>query len=572
MTSRINLTPGWRFLPDVFDTGLKEGRHTSGFNDRDWLRVDADRPWDAYANEFRAYDGIGWFRKEITIVVKPKIARLSFEGAGYGTKIWVNGREAGSHDGPYTPFSFRVEKLLKRGKNSIAVRINNTYDQTTIPIRRTDWLKYGGITRPVSLTMADAAAFHLTTATIAGPDDVPVLTARGVVEGPGPLRIIVRVLDRGAVRITASGPVRGGTFSIPLAAGDLPRWTPESPRLVTVELILCGKTDRILDRRVIKTGIRTIRWDGGALRLNGKRLWLRGVNQVEEYPDWTGSPTASQARARVREIKKKLHANFIRCAHYPHHPRFLDACDELGLLVLDEIPMCYLPAGKDTLARGSALADAMQWRDAHRPSVILWSAGNERPSHDPATAKEIMRLIARLKAFDPGRPATCVSHHGASDPTLGACDVICMNNYIGVWGKPFADTTARMPAVARAIGRSLDDIHRKHPTKPVVMSEFGGPVFPVPGNRFGSLQWQAAQYATAIKVYISKKYISGCAAWCFRDQRINGASHYPAGALGTNVLEVFGLSTLTGRPRPAYHAVARLYRDQARRNSRRPEL
>lgn len=564
MSDRIDITTGWRFHPDVFDTGLKEGRHQPKFGNGDWLKVDADRPWDTYANEFRAYDGIGWFRKEVRIGTNPKIARLNFEGAGYATKVWVNGREAGTHDGPYTPFSFRVERLLKRGRNIIAVRIANTYDTTTIPIRRTDWLKYGGITRPVSLTLADAAAFTHTTATIAGPDDVPVLTARGTVEsssGIGPLRLVARVLDRGAVRITAVGPVRNGTFSIPLAAGDLPRWSPESPRLVNLELTLINAQDRALDRRVIKTGIRTIRWDGGRLRLNGKPLWLRGVNQVEEYPDWTGSPTASQARSRVQEIKRQLHANFIRCAHYPHHPRFLDACDELGLLVLDEIPMCYLPAGKDTLDRGAALADAMQWRDAHRPSVILWSAGNERPSHDPATAKEIASLIGRLKAFDPGRPATCVSHHGASDPTLGACDVICMNDYTGVWGKPFADTTARMPAVRRAISRNLDAIHRNHPAKPLIMSEFGGPVFPVPGNRFGSLSWQATQYATAIKVYATKSYVSGCAAWCFRDQRINGASHYPAGALGTNVLEVFGLSTLTGRPRPSFRAVARLYRN-----------
>src|SRR5687767_4768017 len=167
--AQINLTPGWRFLPDVFDTGIKEGRHKDSFKDADWLKVDVDRPWDTYANEFRAYDGIGWYRKEIRIGSKPKIARLNFAGAGYATRVWVNGREAGSHDGPYTPFSFRIERQLKRGRNVLAVRIANTYDTTTIPIRRTDWLKYGGITRPVSLALADTAAFHQTTATIAGP-------------------------------------------------------------------------------------------------------------------------------------------------------------------------------------------------------------------------------------------------------------------------------------------------------------------------------------------------------------------------------------------------------------------
>lgn len=559
----------WRFLPDVFDTGVKEGRHRSGFDDRDWLAVEADRPWDTCANEFRAYDGIGWFRRTVAIQSKPKIARLRFEGAGYATRVWINGREAGTHDGPYTPFSFRIERFLKTGRNTIAVRIRNTYDETTIPIRKTDWLKYGGLTRPVTLVVADRALFDLTTATITGPDDVPVLTARGMigqVPGAGRLRVVARVLDRGEVRITAAAPVIAGAFAIPLAAGDLPRWTPDRPRRVELELTLINAHDRALDRRVIRTGIRTIRWDGGTLRLNGKPIRLQGVNQVEEYPDWTCSPTVAQARERVRDIKRNLHANFIRCAHYPHHPRFLDACDDLGLLVLDEIPMCYLPATQDTFARGAALAEAMQWRDAHRPSVILWSAGNERPSHDPATAKEIGTLISRLKAFDPGRPATCVSHHGASDPTLAFCDVICMNDYTGVWGAPFADTTRRMPAVARAISRKLDEIHRRHPSRALVMSEFGGPVFPVAGNRFGSLKWQSAQYATAIRVYAAKRYVAGWATWCYRDQRINGASHYPAGALGTNILEVFGLATLDGRPRPAFRVVAQAYRRLTRRH------
>jgi beta-glucuronidase len=334
---------------------------------------------------------------------------------------------------------------------------------------------------------------------------------------------------------------------------------------VHLELVLCGRFDRILDRRVIRTGIRTLRWDGGSLRLNGDRLRLRGVNQVEEYPDWSCSPTVAQARDRVREIRSGLHGNFIRCAHYPHHPRFLDACDEGGALALSEIPMCYLPAGNDTLRRGLALADAMQWRDAHRPAVILWSAGNERPAEDRATARELVALVGALRRFDPGRPATCVTNRGAADPTLGDCDVLCVNDYTGVWGAPFAATMKVFPAVRRAIHRKLREIHRRHPGTPLVVTEFGGPVFPVPGGRFGSLRWQAAQVRTAIRSYARLPFVAGWAAWCLRDQRINGASHDPAGALGTNVLEVFGLATLDGRPRPAFRAVAALHRRLARR-------
>ena len=396
------MTSNWIFHPDTFDTGGREGRHRPEYDDRGWLKVEADRPWDTYANEFRAYDGIGWFRREVRLARKARLARLTFEGAGYHTRVWVNGRLVGEHAGPYTPFSFRVERLLRGGRNVIAVRVHNTYDATTIPIRRTDWLKYGGLTRPVSLTTADGPAFHHATALISGPDHFPILTARGTVEAPrsarGALQVTAAIRARpgGPALARSAGVVRAGAFAIPIPAARLPRWSPDRPRLVYLDLALTDSGGRILDRRTVRTGVRTIRWDAGRLRINGESVWLRGVNMVEEYPDWTCSPTRAQARARILDIKRNLHGNFFRAAHYPHHPRFLEACDELGLLVLDEIPMCYLPAGHDragkggahataavtaaaaggtdTLARASALAQAMQWRDAHHPAVILWSA------------------------------------------------------------------------------------------------------------------------------------------------------------------------------------------------------
>ncbi len=557
----------WLFHPDTFDRGLREKRHTPRYDDAGWLRVQAGRPWDTYAKEFRAYDGIGWFRTTVRLPRKPRLARLRFEGAGYHARVWVNGRLVGEHAGPYVPFSFRIEQMLKAGRNTIAVRIHNTYSAETIPIRRTDWLKYGGLTRPVSLETADGPVFERATATIAGSDRFPILTARGRIEVPrgararGPLRVLAAIRARpgGPILARSAGVVRGAAFSIPIPVARLPRWSVDHPRLVHLEVTLKDTGDRTLARHSLRTGIRTIRWDGARLRINGQPVWLRGVNMVEEYPDWTCSPGDASIRARIRDLKRNLHGNFFRAAHYPHHPRFLDLADEMGLLVLDEIPMCYLPAGADTLARGTALADAMQWRDAHHPSVLLWSAGNERPSNVPATAREIVGLARHLKAFDSGRPVTCVSNHGSHDSTLSALDVLCMNDYTGVWGKPFAATTAVMPAVARALSRNLDAIHRLHPDKPIVVSEFGGPVFPVGGTRFGSLKWQAAQIGTFMRVMATKPYVAGAAAWCYTDQRINGASHYPAGALGTNVLEVFGLKTLAGRPRPSFHVLAAAY-------------
>jgi beta-galactosidase/beta-glucuronidase len=250
--------------------------------------------------------------------------------------------------------------------------------------------------------------------------------------------------------------------------------------------------------------------------------------------------------------------------------------------------MCYLPASRDlsaqksndehlpwaaantstadTTSRGLALAESMVWRDAHHPAIVMWSAGNERPADQEPTAREIRVIISRLKSLDATRPVTAVSNRGGSDRSLAECDVLCLNEYTGVWGAPFATDTRVLPAMARALSRRLDSIHKLHPDKPVIISEFGCPVFPVPGNRFGSLALQAGLFRVYGECLAAKPWIIGGAAWCWTDQRINGFTHYPPGALGTVELEVFGLTDLRGKARPALRALASIYRRLASRS------
>lgn len=595
MTSNAVTLSHWLFHHDIFDTGKKEGRHSPKYDDRGWLKVEADRPWDSYAPEFKGYAGIGWFRTEATVRRLSKIARLRFEGAGNRTTVWVNGKEAGRHQGPYDPFEFRVERLLKPGRNSIAIRIDNEYADTDIPIRRTDWLKYGGLTRSVTLHLNDGPAIDRASVQVGGDPDKPVARIRGRIIFPAGMTYTldvtatIRPRPGGPVLFAPGGPVhvapgpdRTGEFDLPLDVSHLPRWSVREPHLLHVEIAAADHLGRVVDRVTRRFGVRVITWDQHGIRINGEKVWLRGVNMVEEYPDQTCTGTDAQMRGRIRDIRQRLHGNFFRAAHYPHHPRFLDACDELGLLVLAEIPMCYLPASRDlsaqksndehlpwaaantstadTTSRALALAETMVWRDAHHPAIVMWSAGNERPADQETTAREIRVIISRLKSLDPTRPVTAVSNRGGADRSLAECDVLCLNEYTGVWGAPFATDTRVLPAMARALSAKLDGIHRLHPDKPVIISEFGCPVFPVPGNRFGTLQLQAGLIEAYAKVCATKSWIIGAAAWCWTDQRINGFTHYPPGALGTVELEVFGLTDLRGKSRPALNALAAVYR------------
>jgi beta-glucuronidase len=562
MRKTLTLDGTWRFMPDMRDAGIGQGWHRPGFPDRDWLAVPVPGAWDTYGKEFRGYEGVGWLRRAFQWDnTRSQVATLKFAGAGHHAEVWLNGRLLGSHDGSYVPFSLDARPALRRGKNMLAVRISNIFSDTTIPIRNTDWWKYGGITRPVVLTSADGPMICRTTVLAGGDPGAPLLHVRGRIAGSEHGQTLTASIGT----ISATVPVQSARFSLGLPGRGLPLWSPDSPRLVNVVLTLADRRRRILDRTVVRTGVRVIEWTGGKLALNGKPLWLKGVNHVEEYADWTCSPGPAAMRARILDMKRNLNANFYRAAHYPHHPGFLDRCDELGLLTAAEIPLCYHPELPDTTTAGTGMLDELFWNYAHHPSIIWWSTGNERPTDRPEVARGVEHLVRYAKSLDHTRPVTCVSNRGLSDKSLAAHDILVLNLYYGVWGGTCPVTTAGLARAARDLSRGLDVIHQAFPAKPVVIGEFGAPAFPVPGNVFGGERWQAEMFRTQLPVIASKKFVSGCAAWCYQDQRMGSYGKYPVGYLGTTQLEVFGLKGIDGRRKPAWGVVSRFFRQLYKR-------
>jgi len=564
MRKTLILDGTWRFMPDMRDAGLSRGWQRHDHPDRDWLRVPVPRAWDTYSEEFRGYEGIGWLRRDFRWdAAGSDAAIIRFSGAGHHADVWLNGRRLESHDGSYVPFSLDARQALRRGKNVLAVRIRNVFGDRTMPIRNTDWWKYGGITRPVTLVANDGPMISRATVLTGGDPASPMLAFLGRMDALRPGLAVTAVVEspgRNPVKSRPEPVDRAGEFQIALPGKGLPSWSPESPRLVRLTLTLTDRRGRVVDRTGFRFGVRVVSWDGGRLKLNGKPLWLRGVNHVEEYADWTCSPDPSAMRARILDMKRGLHANFYRAAHYPHHPGFLDQCDEMGLLTAGEIPLCYHPELGDTTAAGKEMLDELFWNYSRHPSIIWWSTGNERPTGKTGVARGVERLIRHAKSLDPTRPATCVSNRGLGDKSLAAHDILVLNMYYGVWGGTCPVTADGLARAARELSRGLDAVHRAFPDKPIVIGEFGAPAFPIPGNVFGGERWQAELFRTQLPVIASKKFVSGCAAWCYQDQRMGSYGKYPVGYLGTTQLEVFGLKRLDGRPKPAWRVVSRFFR------------
>ena len=361
--------------------------------------------------------GTGWYRKHFTLTPGDAGKRVvvRFEGVYMNSDVWINGYHAGAHPYGYTPFEFDLTPHLKPAgqPNVLAVRVRNEG-------KTSRWYSGSGIYRHCWLTVTDpvhvpSGGLFVTTPEVGA--EKAVVKISGEVRNDGgaeaELEFRARILDaRGRTLSRLSIPVRvtaGATKvverSVELSSPRL--WSPEDPALhrVEVELVADGKT---LDRVATRFGIRKIEIDAEqGFRLNGRPLKLKG-GCVHHDNGPLGAVAIGRAEERRVELLKANGFNSIRTAHNPPSTAFLEACDRLGVLVIDEAFDCW-SVGKtehdysvyfnEWAARDIA---AMVRRDRNHPSVMMWSIGNEIPDQFRAETTQKMLRDAVL-AHDPTR-------------------------------------------------------------------------------------------------------------------------------------------------------------------------
>lgn len=408
----ISLNGEWSFkyIP-ALNAGAEERFHQPDFDASAWKKIRVPGNWELqgfsepqYALELK--DGLGLYRRTFRVPCEWRGERrvcLRFEGVAYGFEAWVNGKRIGaSSASAYNPHAFDVtDALLADVENTLAVRV------TTKPLGwefdvNDDWA-LSGIFRDVTLFSVPAIHFtDLTTSTKLGAD------------GSAELAVVVTVsrVD-GEIRGKLLAPDGGTVSGFDLSPGDVhgrhavrvkvsnPRlWTAETPMLYRLQLTLSDK-GRPLQTIEERIGLREVSIAEGMLKLNGRPIKLRGVNHHDLDPETGRAVTEERMRADL-ELMKKGNINFIRTSHYPPHPRFIELCDEMGFYVMDEVS---IGKGEEHLDdpeyRGNILArvEPTITRDKNRPSVIIWSIGNENPLNDAEL--EACRLAKKL---DPTRP------------------------------------------------------------------------------------------------------------------------------------------------------------------------
>jgi beta-galactosidase len=380
--TKTNINSDWNYLED--DTkNLSEINNSKG-----WLSINLPHSWnsqDATDNEPGYRRSASWYKKNL--VIRPidanEVYHLYFEGSNITTKVYVNGKEAGGHIGGYIGFTIDITKFINAGNNEVLVRVDNSYNIEIIPSQKSDFFIYGGITRDVWLLSMDKN--HLDNIKITTPKVsekaaslVVVASFKNVENIKGFSYSAQLTNPEGKVVATKKGTLSGQETSILFNEIKNPElWDINKPNLYTLNVSLL-ENGKIIDKIEDKVGFRWFEFkENGPFLLNGKRVLIRGTHRHEEHAG-VGAAMSNEQHRKDMESIKEIGANFVRLAHYPQDPEIYKACDELGLLVWDELPWCRGGVGNEVWKTNAKnLLSEMITQNYNHPSIIIWSLGNE---------------------------------------------------------------------------------------------------------------------------------------------------------------------------------------------------
>ncbi|HWQ58453.1 MAG TPA: glycoside hydrolase family 2 TIM barrel-domain containing protein [Clostridia bacterium] len=410
MRTIAHLNDNWRYAPD-----FKEEYLSSAFDDAAFesVRLPHANVELAYNNfDERAFQFTCCYRRELFVAGEARGQRmfLHFEGAMACAKVYINGELSAEHLGGYTPFTVELTGRVHYGeKNLVAVELDAAERPDVPPFGGViDYLTYGGLYREVWLEQT-------------GPAFISDLYARPTRERDGWRLEVAGMIDNAAKKIGAcavqltlggregtvlsrdmplalSGKAQQG-FSFALDVGKIDVWDVDDPALYALTLRLV-ENGEALDETSRRIGFRTARFEADGFRLNDRKLKLRGLNRHQSYP-YVGYAMPKSAQYRDAEILKyELGVNIVRTSHYPQSKHFLERCDELGLLVFEEIPGWQHIGGTTWKKVALNNVEEMIVRDRNHPSIVLWGVRINESQDDDDFYKE---TNARAHSLDPTR-------------------------------------------------------------------------------------------------------------------------------------------------------------------------
>lgn len=444
--------------------------------------------WDVQPRYYQKR-GTGLYRKTFTVDKALKDAVLEIEGIGLRGKFAIDGRELGEYPFPYAKLEIPLGALAK-GDHELFAALDNRFDWETMKLARPyyDFYFFGGFYRGIRI----------------------------VEKQP---KIFVRTLDykTGKIEVEIEG-VRKYTQTIK----DFKLWSPDEPNLTTIEV----------DGRKVRFGIRQIEARNGKIYLNGKEIFLKGVNRHDQTPNFGVCVPESQWVMDL-QLVKSLGGNFIRGAHYQQADRFLDLCDEIGIMVWEESlgwgnGQSYTDKKdielKDPQFRANQIEETRNMVRAsfNHPSVIIYGFMNECASFKPDCKTLADDLIRTIKDQNSGRLVTFACNMWEKDICNENTDIIAFNTYPG--------TIPMYPGNPEDLKKKVDEnfnlivktFRERYPDKPIMVSESGvSGVYGMhdPAAGVSSEEFQNEYLTDIFEVLWHNPDVVGFAIWQMSDNR-----------------------------------------------------
>lgn len=530
--------------------------HVASFDDSQWMNIDLPHDWgmgEAYGKEqfkvkgYRKLGGrspensVGWYRKKFEIAPLKDDERLTleFEGAFRDAQVWVNGIYQGRNESGYTGFEFDITESVHPGKdNVITVRVDATHSELWsyegAGIYRNVWLiRTADVHVPQWGTFVSSTVNADGSATVVAQTEIKNETATTC-------RVELRSLIRDAqgrefktqsqmVEVPALG------LSTVSPSCEIPQallWSLKTPNMYTLTSQVV-KNGTVVDSYETPFGIRTIHFDPDkGFFLNGERVQIQGVCCHQDHAG-VGIAVPDNLNAwRIKQLKK-YGVNSYRASHNPPTISVLNACDTLGVMVLDELRV--LSSSEEGLEQ---LAYTIR-RDRNHPSVILWCLGNEEPAIQGS--EKGRKIIERMKQYqrqlDPSRLSTAA-----------------MN---GSWGEGFTKAVDVQGSNYHHIG-NMDQIHKDFPALPMLLTEEASTV--TTRGEYKTIPEKGIHQAYDkdfpgwgdsaegwMRYVAARPYIAGAYVWTGFDYGGEATIHYWPG-----VSSHFGILDYCGFPKDAY--------------------
>ena len=498
----LNLNGSWEFA-------FAEGKTLETAGGADFAatdRMSVPGCWDMLP-KWLCKRGTGLYRRTFTLAEPVENAWIVVDGMGLRARFAVDGKPAGG----VPPFPWGRLEIptgpLAAGTHVIFAALDNVLDWSTqkLALPYYDFYLYGGFYHGVSLAFDNRKLFVRTRDYKTGTVEIEAVNfARGdfdatlVFDGKNEVKTAFRNF-RATVRVP-----------------DFKLWSPAEPNLHTVSL--GGDV-------AARFGIREIKAERKRLWLNGEILFLKGANRHEAHPQF-GAATPEALMVQDIQLLKSLNGNFFRGCHYQQSQRFLDYCDEMGVLVWEE----SLGWGNNAKQMGDPdyfrlqveQTRAMVRASFNHPSVVIFAFQNENASQTKEGKKMNDALIEAIRSQDSGRLITFACNHNADDISNANTDLVSFNTYPGWIGSNAGTFENQKQLIDAAVTKIVTRYRKLYPEKPIIVSEMGTTAiygYHDPAAGQGTEEFQLYYNKDVLDRIFSDPEMAGLTFWHFADAR-----------------------------------------------------